>query len=232
MDYSTYKDTTISGAGSVGGGTYKNITISGSGKVNGDVSCGSFDASGSAKVEGDLICGGAISTSGAFKVTGDVKCGEMDCAGAVKVMGSINAGSIDISGALAVGGDCSAETFAQRGGVKIEGLLNAEEIDICMQNAGGNCKIGQIGGGKVKITSKDTVGSKILVFFNAFSNASGMLETTLIEADRVELEHVKADTVRAIDAVIGDDCEIGTLEYSGEMPEISENAKVGSIVKI
>ena len=32
-------------------------------------------------------------------------------------------------------------------------------------------------------------------------------------------------------AIIGDECEIGTLEYSGKI-EISENAKIGNIVKI
>ncbi|MBE6626470.1 MAG: polymer-forming cytoskeletal protein [Ruminococcaceae bacterium] len=232
MDYSSYKSTSISGKGSIGGGTYNQVEISGSGKVNGDINCASFDSSGSAKVDGNLTCAGTVDVSGAFKVEGNVKCETLDGSGAVKITGNVEATDIDVSGALSVGGDCSAECVEINGGIKVVGLLNAEDIDITISSAIGDIRIGQIGGGTVKIKRRHFDGPIRFVFTSKAGKKSTYLSTELIEADRVELENVIADTVRTIDAVIGDECEIGTLEYSGEIIEISEKAKVGNIVKI
>lgn len=231
MSTNGYPNASVAGAGSVGGGTYNEVNICGSGKVNGDINCASFDSSGSAKVDGNLTCAGTVDVSGAFKVEGNVKCETLDGSGAVKITGNVEANDIDVSGAFSVGGDCEAEEIDIRGSVNIDGLLNAETIDLSLESIGGNCKVGQIGGGSVTIKPRSSAGGKFLFFFTKNGHADSHLETTLIEADRVELENVIADTVRTIDAVIGDECEIGTLEYSGEI-EISEKAKVGNIVKI
>lgn len=231
MSTNSYPNASIAGAGSIGSGTYNKIDICGSGKANGDIICADFDASGSAKVDGNLTCSGTVDVSGAFKVEGNLSCGSLDGSGAVKITGGVVAKEVDVSGSFDVGGDCEAEEVDIRGTVEIEGLLNAETIDLSLESIGGNCKVGQIGGGSITIKPRSGAGGKFLFFFAKNGHADSHLETTLIEADRVELENVIADTVRTIDAVIGDECEIGTLEYRGEI-EISENAKIGNIVKI
>ncbi len=230
MSTNSYPNASIAGAGSIGGGTYNKIDISGSGKAHGDIICADFDSSGSAKVEGNLTCSGKVDVSGAFKVVGNLSCDSLDGSGSVKITGNTDATKIDISGALSVGGDCSAEFVEITGGVSVGGLLNAENIDIIISQAVGS-KIGQIGGGSITIKSRNGSFGKVLFIFPIGHKNGGYLETSLIEADRVEIENVKADMIRTIDAVIGDGCEIGTLEYSGEI-EISENAKVDNIVKI
>ena len=231
MSTNSYPNASIAGAGSIGSGTYNKIDIHGSGKANGDIICTDFDASGSAKVDGNLTCSGTVDVSGAFKVEGNLSCGSLDCSGAVKITGGVVAKEVDVSGAFHVGGDCEAEEVDIRGAVEIEGLLNAETIDLSLESNGRNSKVGQIGGGSVTIARRGGASGKFLFIFSLGGHAYSRLETTVIEADRVELEYVTADTVRTIDAKIGDECEIGTLEYSGEI-EISENAKIGNIVKI
>lgn len=228
MDFSNYPNTSISGAGTIGGGTYNSVSCSGSAKVNGDIVCAKFSASGAAKVTGDIECHGKISVSGAFKALGNVKGEIFKAAGAAKVMKNVNAKEIVLAGATRIGGDCEGENVEIAGAVDIDGLLNAEKITITLEaNGTGNNTIGQIGGGTVVIRSRNRSTSWL---FGIFSRGQG-LKTTLIEADRVELENTHADTVRTIDAVIGDGCEISLLEYSGEV-EISDNAKVENIVKI
>jgi len=228
MDFTNYPNTSISGAGSIGGGTFNEVSCSGAAKVNGNIICAKFSASGAATVDGNIECHGKISVSGAFKVTGNVKGDLFKASGAATVNKNVSAKEIKLSGATHIFGDCEGENVEISGAGDIDGLLNAENIIITLEaNGTGINKIGQIGGGTVIIRSRNHHTSR---FFGIFTKGL-MLKTSLIEADRVELDNTKAETVRTIDAVIGDGCEIGVLEYSGVV-EISENAKVGKTVKI
>lgn len=228
MDFTNYPNTSISGAGSIGGGTFNEVSCSGSAKVSGNITCAKFSASGASKVEGDIDCHGKISVSGAFKGMGNVKGEIFMASGASTVMENVSAKEIKLSGATHIHGDCEGENVEISGAVEIGGLLNAETVTIILEAGGsGNNTIGQIGGGTVIVRTRHRSTSHL---FGVFSKGQG-LKTSLIEADRVELNNTKAETVRTIDAFIGDGCEIGVLEYSGEV-EISENAKIGKTVKI
>lgn len=217
-------DMKISGAGIMGGGEFKNVSISGAGKVLGDISCESFKASGSSKVTGSVKCDG-LAASGAAKITKNVECsGEVRTSGAAMIGGSLSANEIHSSGALYVGGDVTAESAHMSGGIKIKGLLNAERIEITFSE-GSDLNIGQIGGGKLVIKYRGlSIG-----LFKHLSGGCGHVSS--IEADHVEIENISAETVRAIECVIGDGCVIDTVEYSGKLT-VSETASVKTTVKL
>lgn len=133
-----------------------------------------------------------------------------------------------VSGGLSVKGDFSAEKIRLSGQSDIRGLLNAEEVEIILQKGCGCSQIGSVGGGSVKVAHQMSGGFNLLSLFR--SKSAGGLKTSSIEADKVELEYTEAETVRAIDAVIGKGCKIGTVEYSGTLT-VDEDAIVGNIVK-
>lgn len=237
-------DIKISGSGSVSGGEYNNVKISGSGHVNGDISCRSFAASGSTKVDGNIKCddfassgsshvkgmmdcSGALASSGSLVVNGSLHVDTARCSGSLKVSDDMDAREVQLSGTASIGGGLSAEKVVISGSAKIRGLLNAEVADISVGWGNTECDIGSIGGGS--ITVKRKMGG--MVFGMRKYMYCIFLHTTSIEADMVEIECTEAQTVRAIDAVIGDGCNIGTVEYSGTLT-VSDNATVGKTVKI
>ena len=57
------------------------------------------------------------------------------------------------------------------------------------------------------------------------------LTTGTIEGNRISLECTDAEIVRGQDVVIGKECKIGRVEYSGTL-EIQDNAEVGQQVKV
>ena len=217
--------THIAGAGTVAGGSYNEIKCSGSASIAADIKCRYLSGSGSILAHGNIDCEGAVKISGAFSSHGEVKAEAFKGAGAVKIKKSLTAKEIEVSGALKVLGDVSAEEAELRGATRIEGLLNADKLYIELdQGSFSSSKIASIGGSCVKVKAHRKM-------WKLFGKKYSILETNLIEADKVELENTHADTVRTIDAIIGDGCKIGTLEYSGEV-KISEKAEVENLVKV
>ncbi len=217
--------TYISGAGTVSGGNYNEVKCSGSAKISGDIRCKLLSCSGAISAHGDIDCEGDIKISGAFSSHGGVKAEVIKGAGAVKIKKSLSAKEIEVAGALKVLGDVSAEEAELHGAVHVEGLLNAEKLYIKLdQGSFSSSKVGTIGGSSVTVKASRKM-------WKFFGKKYSILETNLIEADKVELENTHADTVRTIDAVIGDGCKIDTLEYSGEA-KISERAQVKNLVRI
>jgi hypothetical protein len=103
--------------------------------------------------------------------------------------------------------------------------LNAEKLYIKLDSGSfSSSKVGTIGGSQVTVKASRKM-------WKLFGKKYSILETNLIEADKVDLENTYADTLRTVDAIIGDGCKIGTLEYSGEV-KISEKAEVENLVKI
>jgi len=215
----------IAGAGVINGGEYNTVKCSGAVKINGNIKCNNFSCSGSAKAEGDIICTEILKASGGVKISGALKADKIHLAGAIKSQSSIDAREIHASGALSADGDCSAENVYINGSLKIKGLLNAENIEITLEGTNGSdSSVSSIGGSSLKIKSRSASH-----WFSKKLKAT--LITDTIEADKVELEHTKAKTVRTIDALIGEGCEIDVLEYSGSA-QISNKATVKQKVKI
>lgn len=215
----------IAGAGTVAGGNYNEVKCSGSASIAADIKCKYLSGSGQVTAHGNIDCEGDIKISGAFSSKGDVKSEVFKVAGAVKIKKSLFAKEIEVAGALKVLGDMSAEEAELHGAVDVEGLLNTEKLYIKLdQGSFSSSKVGSIGGSYVTVKA----GRKM---WKLFGKKYSILETNLIEADKVELENTHADTVRTVDAIIGEGCKIGTLEYSGEA-KISENAEVENVVKL
>ena len=214
----------FAGAGTVGSGEYNEVTCSGSAKITGDIKCNSFSCAGSAKAAGDIVCGEMMKISGSFSSNGCVKAKELRVSGATRFLKSVEATQLHVAGSFRAEENVSAEKAVIRGAASISGLLNAETVDILFERGEGS-EIGAIGGGTVIIKCKASSG-----FRKIFKKNVAKFKVGEIEADSVELEQVAAKTVRAMNAVIGDGCEIGVLEYSDTL-NVSENAKIGEIVK-
>jgi cytoskeletal protein CcmA (bactofilin family) len=213
----------INGFGSLNGGSFNTITINGKGTVNGDVDCMEFDCNGSGTINGNVVVNTAkvnghgkikgnfesqsLSIDGTAGITGDLIAGKLKVSGKANVGGKIKSDEIKIKGRLTVGEDCEAETFKAESQFTIGGLLNADLIDITIF---ADCKAKEIGGQTILIKQKNS----LLGFFKPFVRTQ--LETECIEGDKIEIESTKARVVRGNQVVIGANCEIEVVEYSGE----------------
>lgn len=231
----------ISGASTMPGGEYDQVSISGSGKINGNVKCNSMHCSGAAEVQGDLeaqelACSGAcklhgsvnaqnMRISGAVKAEGNLEGETLHVSGNVKLGGSVHCKELRLSGALAAGENVEAEKVLVSGEIRVPGLLNADAIEI---NIAGHSRIGEIGGSEILIRQKET-NKGFFGFFTRMS-AQPILEVETVEGDRVALQGVHAKVVRGIDVVLGENCRIQRVEYTGSFA--GEEGSVVEAVKI
>ena len=239
MEKVNYGDIKISGSGTSGGGRYNEVTISGSGKINGDLECVDFKTSGSSKVIGNLkaetvkVSGSAriegnveaveMKVSGSSHVTGQVKSQVLKISGSTHIEGSLYGEEVTIMGSAHIEKDCEVESFKASGNFKIQGLLNAGQVTI---NLGGKSSVKEIGGEhiEVKVSIIDNFFFKKAI--DKMFNSRGELNTEIIEGDEIYLENTNAKIVRGNKVTIGEGCNIGLIEYSGEI-----NVSNESIVK-
>lgn len=239
MEKMNNNDIRITGSGSASGGKYNNIIISGSGKINGNIECVDFKTSGSSKVSGNLKAD-SIKISGSAKIDGDVEVEDMIVSGSSHVTGNVKSQSIKINGSSHIEGslcgeeiiiagsvhidkNCQAECFKASGSFKIQGLLNAGEITIKL---GGNCIVQEIGGDHIEIRVSPINNSLIKKAIDKMFNSRCELNTELIEGDEIYLQNTNAKIVRGNNIIIGEGCNIGLIEYKGEI-----NISGESIVK-
>jgi cytoskeletal protein CcmA (bactofilin family) len=231
-------DLLINGFGSSNGGSFHAVTINGKGTVTGDVECAELDFNGSGSITGDIVVNHAringhgkingnmesqvLSVEGEAGVTGNLRVKKLKVSGKVKVGGKIKGEEIKIKGRLTVGEDCEAEMFKAESQFTIGGLLNADLIDITLF---ADCHAKEIGGQTILIKQKNS----LLGFFKPFVRTQ--LSTECIEGDKIEIENTKAGMVRGNQVVIGANCEIEVVEYSGEFT-MDKNSIVKDIRKI
>jgi cytoskeletal protein CcmA (bactofilin family) len=232
-------DIKISGSGTSGGGKYNEVSISGSGKINGDLECIDFKTSGSSKVIGNLkaetikVSGSAriegnveaeeMKVSGSSHVTGEIKSQILKISGSTHIDGNLYGEEVSISGSVHIGKNCEVECFKVSGSFKIQGLLNAGEVNIKL---GGNCSVNEIGGEHIDIRVSPINSSFFKKVIDKMFNSRGELTTELIEGDEIYLENTNVKIVRGNHITIGEGCNIGLIEYSGEI-----NVSSASIVK-
>jgi cytoskeletal protein CcmA (bactofilin family) len=252
-------DLKISGSGTSGGGKFNSVRISGSGTIQGDVECrdlkisGSgkimgnitseeFKCSGSSKIEGDIhakeisisgstkiessVTAAEMSVSGSSRISGNLTCKEFSSSGSATIEGKFRGGELRSHGALKVEKECEVEKFISRGGVTINGLLSADKVDIKISH---NSFIKEIGGEIIEVKIEHA--SKLIKqVVNFFMQRDDYLRSDLIEGDEIHLEHTKAKLVRGKNIVIGENCEIDAVEYSGTI-DIKDGSKVGKTIK-
>lgn len=244
MEKNNIGDIKISGSGTAGGGKYNEVSISGSGKINGNLECVEFKTSGSSKVVGNLKAGTIkisgstkidgdieaedMKVSGSAHVTGQIKCQNMKIYGSTHVEGNLYGEEIIIAGSVHIEKNCEAECFKANGSFKIQGLLNAGEIDIKIS---GNCFVKEIGGENIEVRVSFIDNSFIKKVIDKMFNYKGELTTELIEGDKIYLQNTNAKIVRGNNITIGEGCNIGLIEYSGEI-SISSDSIVNEQKKV
>lgn len=231
-------DLLINGFGSSNGGSFNTVSINGKGSVTGDVECSELDFNGSGSVAGNVVVNHAringhgkikgnmesqvLRVDGTAGVIGNLIVKELKVSGKVNVGGKMKGDEIKIKGRLTVGEDCEAETFKAESQFSIGGLLNADLVDITIF---ADCHAKEIGGQTILIKQKNS----LLGFFKPFVRTQ--LKTECIEGDKIEIENTKAGIVRGNDVVVGANCEIDVVEYSGEFT-MDKNSIVKDIRKI
>lgn len=231
-------DLLINGFGSSNGGSFNTVSINGKGSVTGDVECSELDFNGSGSVTGNVVVNHAringhgkikgnmesqvLRVDGTAGVIGNLIVKELKVSGKVNVGGKMKGDEIKIRGRLTVGEDCEAETFKAESQFSIGGLLNADLVDITIF---ADCHAKEIGGQTILIKQKNS----LLGFFKPFVRTQ--LKTECIEGDKIEIENTKAGIVRGKNVVVGANCEIDVVEYSGEFT-MDKNSIVKDIRKI
>lgn len=229
------KTISISGSSSFSGGTYDAIQISGSGKcaepftansvrVSGSSSLATVEAgemriSGSAKFSG-RVSAEKMSVSGVCKIEEDCEAANLQLSGSMYARKGLRGTNGSVSGSIYVDGDMEFEQLAISGAAEVSGLMNAESLTI---HLGGSCEIGEIGGSEIFVDVPPRHVGFLAKLLGGF--AVSTLKCGTIEGERIRLENTTCDTVRGKNVVIGPGCEIGLVEYSGELT-VNPNSRV------
>lgn len=226
----------ISGSGKVTGGDYNNINISGRGKVIGDVKANNINVSGMAKALGDMefremVISGSfkalgnlnatenIGVSGRFKGEKNIVTNRLNIAGYFICLNEINFDLLEFGGYIKCINNCEGRKICGEGKLRIDGLLSADDIDIRLI---GQSSINEIGGENIKIKSGKDNNFKLWIFNYKQKN---QLTCNLIEGDNIEIENTRAKVVRGKNVIVGKNCTIERIEYSGEF-KIDEKSLV------
>ncbi|HEX7065248.1 MAG TPA: polymer-forming cytoskeletal protein [Bacillales bacterium] len=227
------KDLSINGLGSAAGGAFQRAEINGKGTIHGDIDCVHFESNGRGVVNGEIkartvdINGSAtlngnidaitIEMNGHARIYGNIAGKEIEIAGSTVIEGNLKARKVNLQGKVTVRRDCEAEAFESDGRIIIGDQLNAGHIDITLR---GEARAKGIGGQTVKVRRRMPGWMKwILIVFQP------RLYTGRIEGDEIDLEHTKAEMVRGNNVRIGPGCEVGLVEYRGDIQE-DKGAKV------
>ncbi len=207
----------LKGTNTVSGGEFAKFSVTGSVTVESAVRCESMD------VTGVCTIGGGLSVSGNVKIEG-----------VCTTKGDFHAEDLQLTGTLAVEGNASAGKFkVGRGVCAIEGTLKADEIyvkfEICSKAAALNAK-------EIIIRRRSEIANHLPDFLT--KQALGMMGkfsekgfvTESVAGDKIDIEYVKAETVKGKTIIIGEGCEVGTVYYS-ESVKISPKSKVERQIK-
>ena len=246
VDGGEYSDVEINGFGRILGDLKcGDFSCNGKGTVKGNLEAGDIDVNGAASFRGDVTAdelevNGSTSIYGDFKADHTVVNGRLDLRqkadierlrvqGYCRVEGELRGGHFEVNGQLHVEEDCTCDRFDGHGRFVIDGLLSAETIDIGLF---WHSKAREIGGHSVKIFKRENLLSKIASAVHmVFSKKNIRLDVDVIEADEIEISDTKAKIVRGQNVMIGENCEIELLEYSGTF-EQHETAKIKEVKQL
>ncbi|MFX3633966.1 MAG: hypothetical protein ACE3L7_26785 [Candidatus Pristimantibacillus sp.] len=216
-------DLRIVGSTTSVGGVYHNVSITGDCLFNGDIDCERLKLTGEAKVVGNLRMK-QMNITGECKVDGRLDGISLGGRGEVETAAGLRIDRIKFTGNLDIKGDCEAEDLKLAGGANVEGLLSAERLDISLF---GPSWAKEVGGSKIVI--KSSIAGNLLKLIKPKDIV--LFKAVLIEGDHVELHQTKAEIVRGDHVIIGNHCEIQTVEYRDTL-EIHKNAIVRNQIKL
>lgn len=248
-----YENVKIMGSGNITGDVEcVSYSVMGSGDLHGNLKAQFLKINGSGDIEGnvyadEIIINGSgdlmknvecrfLKINGSGDVCGDVRSDEIMISGSGNIEGNVRSEQVIISGSGEIEGNCECEKFIGKGSFTVGGFLNSEEVEITLSSS---CEIEEIGASKVTVTRGDqfrkgehfTGGgffNKVLKFATSMA---GTLECRVIEANEIYLENTEVDIVRGDTVIIGEGCEIGTIEYR-DVCEINPKSSVDKVIKI
>ena len=228
----------IAGSGVIPAGDFdEKISVSGSARFTGNLRCPALLVAGAASGTGNVECTGEVRASGSMRLNGSLSAQALHVSGAFRLEGGCRVETMKLAGAAHFGKllkavniradgrihaeeGIEAETLMLRNGVLLcSGLLNAETAELDL--AGGVSKVDSIGG--TTICVKNAGGCETDALWRRLCNwisghGAGRLEVAeAIEGETVTLEATCAPVVVGRDVTVGKDCEIGLIQYSGEL---------------
>ena len=229
----------MDGLSSAGGGEFYKILINGKGTVTEDVNADYIEINGMGTLQGNAealevkIAGTStikgnldaekIRISGTGRFDQDIISKDLKIEGHANIGGNVKSDQVSIDGKVTIGGSLEAEEFRSQGHIKIGKQLNAENISIEVFL---KCEADEVVGSN--ITIKRGKGSLLKVVDNLFPT---VFVANSIEGDRLELDCVNVKHVQGQDIVIGPECEIDMVEYSGTL-QVDPKAVVKATVKL
>ena len=184
------------------------ISISGMGEFQSDVKADQLSVSGQSRIKGNLHCD-SLAVSGGIRVKEEISADNISVSGSCRTEHGIHADQIRLAGFLQAGGDVEADQFLSKGGFTIQGRFVSDNIHIELKN---NC---QVKGGMVADQVVVEKGKTI---------KEAKLEVNSIQADVIQVVHTRADLLMGTNIRIGEGCEIGKVEYDGDL--IVENGAI------
>lgn len=240
MNEAARGDIKIAGAGTVATGAYRAVNIAGSAVLTGDIECATLKVAGAVEGEGTLHAE-SVTVNGSFGYRGVAEFGKMRVNGTatcdsltvdeLHIAGTLDTreltvNRVTVQGFLNVANDCEAERFVTQGAFTVGGLLNAGVVDIVL---GGKCSASEVGGEAVAV--RTNMGALKRFVTSLIPGMEVSLTVGSIEADDIRLERTTASAVRGNTVVIGPECVIGLVEYSGSY-SASPDAQVREVRRL
>lgn len=225
----------VSGSSSYDSVDCDTFDVSGKASVSRDLRADDVDVSGKATVGGDLE-GQDVETTGKLEVDGSAAADQLSVSGKVEVGGNLDGHDVDTSGKLNVGGSLVAAEASVSGKVEVGSLTDVTDLTVSGTGAFGDVNVETFAGaGKIDadefradsfeltvdgrstvdaltatdVVVRDTAQSES--FLRRLLGGDGVLDVGTVEAQTVELDATRADTVVAERVTLGADAEVGTV---------------------
>lgn len=210
--------------------------VSGSLKTKGAIHClDSFKVSGVLKSTQNIVTN-QCKVSGKLTTEGFIEANELHVSGMcysdrlnvkesrisgiTTVKNAISAHQLKVSGVLNAAKMIEAEHLKVTGRLNCEGLINAERVEL---EAKSGSTFEEIGASEVKIIRYESghpINGVLTSVINSFTEAFGVNKRVMgkqIEADQIYVESATIQKISGHDIVIGPDCVIDEVEYTGTL---------------
>lgn len=205
--------------------------VSGKATITQKVSSQSMRVSGSLTTEKELEVK-ELQVSGSMKAV-ELNAEQVKVSGSTTINDSMTVQELGVSGWLRVGKTIEAEQMKVSGRLNCEGFINGEEIEL---EAMSGSSFAEIGASKIKISRyqsghpiNQVISSIIQTVAGPFSPIR-KINGNQIEADDIYVEYAKIKKICGHHIVIGPECEIEEIEYSGTLT-IDQTSRVKYQVK-
>ena len=207
----------IMGEGQISGAAYGKVSVMGKAVSDEPIFCEKLNIMGEADVKSNIKAG-FVKLSGEMRIDGKADFEQARIMGVVRSAGSWRCGTLKLLGELYSDGGCYNEHVTVRGVINAKGLFSADYALF-------RCRYPSL--------FEEMGGQSLRVFRPWYNRLAGGFTVTAdsMEFDDIDIDYVKAGTVRGHNIKIGQHCEIDLVEYSGTLT-VYQGARIGQQVKI